>query len=292
MGMKETQANIKLPGCWAFVNTSDSLVITGKGESIYEPDTYAILYLLNSGRKLEDVNLEINTNQYYGKYDLPWLKLRLSLMSSRFKSVALDGHQITPKQLDDFLKDDELVTYDSKSIFTSPDQRGGGGKGESLYQDMLFGKVGRFIPDEGIVSKHMIREFPTGIFRKLIKEDERRFSTLRMDYLALTKDGRICPIEMKIFNNAPLDLAAQGINYALYCLKYGQYLAGEYFGTKEGISGVKLIFLAHKYHKFFLLVLDKYLESLEERNVQVRAYQNNSKVRIEDALSYKIVVQK
>ena len=78
----------------------------------------------------------------------------------------------------------------------------------------LFGKD--FVNNKNL---RVVREFPTGVFKDTVSEDTMILPAEYVDFVTINKRGEIAIIELK-FNDYPLEVIAQFLNYILFFYSY------------------------------------------------------------------------
>ncbi len=87
----------------------------------------------------------------------------------------------------------------------------------------LFGKdfvrIGKINSGANRKGFNVLREFPTGVFREDVKEDNRLLPTEFVDLVTINRKGQLAVIEIK-FDDANLEVISQVLNYALFFHSY------------------------------------------------------------------------
>jgi hypothetical protein len=167
------------------------------------------------------------------KRRVSFLKLNNASLDMDFE-ITLDGK--------------EVKLYDIKSLFNRPsnevihtdivdrDDKDKPGRLEKVFQAFLYGKdlpvrtndrlaiLGEHFLDIKGKNIDILREFPTGVFDKKIGKDSRIMMTDYVDLVSLNKYGRLSVIELKVDDNAPLELISQTLDYALFFSCYTDQL--------------------------------------------------------------------
>jgi len=100
--------------------------------------------------------------------------------------------------------------------------------GKCLYKDkegeiQTNERLALFGEDFIKINKGVEREFPTGVFNEVISDNTRILPTEFIDFVTINKHDEIAIIELK-FNDSPLEVIAQLLNYALFFYSYKEKL--------------------------------------------------------------------
>lgn len=165
------------------------------------------------------------------KYDFESFRRRVSFLNINNERIAFNI----------IINDENIELYDKESLFNRPEyevirpdikDRSDKDKGDLLekaFQAFLFGKdLGKETRTNdrlAILGEHfykskgkdygVLREFPTGVFNKHIKENCRLMPTESVDIITLNKYGNLSVIELKL-DDEQLEVISQILDYALF----------------------------------------------------------------------------
>jgi hypothetical protein len=184
----------------------------------------SITFQISSKIQIPDSN---NFSQFFEAF-----KRRVSFLKINNTALNMDF---------DIILDNRLVKlYDEKSLFNRPsnevihtdivdrDDKDKPGRLKKVFQAFLYGKdlpvrtndrlaiLGEHFLNVKSKNLEILREFPTGVFDKKIKENSRIMMTDYVDLVSINKFGRLSVIELKVDDNALLELISQVLDYALF----------------------------------------------------------------------------
>lgn len=134
---------------------------------------------------------------------------------------------------------------------------GGNGTIRTNERLALFGSDFVGISNKGLPVE---REFPTGVFSKEIKESARILPTEYVDLVTFNKFNEVAIIELK-FDDSPLEVIAQLLNYALFFHSYKTQLTpllNRRFACDCGAFRTKAYLVSNVFHKRFEAVWPYY----------------------------------
>lgn len=141
------------------------------------------------------------------------------------------------------LKSGLLFTYDRSNFHRA----GAGTKGtpESVVEAWIFDHAKKFL--HGTFPHGLRRQFPANIFKTSLAEPNRATAKQWIDLIGVDVEGRLSAIELKVGENLPLDLLAQGLDYAVYCHVLRRHLQWNWFpeATSERVA---LYLVADAFH--------------------------------------------
>jgi hypothetical protein len=204
----------------------------------FDPWTLAFIFFVEENylkSKITGVTFQVsskisgakNFSQFFEAFKrrVSFLKINNVVLGTDFE-IILDGKAVK--------------LYDIKSLFNRPsnevihtdivdrDDNDKPGRLEKVFQAFLYGKdlpirkndrlaiLGDHFLNVKNKNLEILREFPTGVFDKQIKESSRIMMTDYADLVSLNKFGRLSVIELKVDDNAPLELISQILDYALF----------------------------------------------------------------------------
>jgi len=97
------------------------------------------------------------------------------------------------------------------------------------------------------------REFPTGVFDNKVEEKNRILSTEYVDLVTINRHGQLALIELK-FDDSPLEVISQVLNYALFFQAYRSQLAPllvDRIDEKAGESKLVTYLVSNIFHARF-----------------------------------------
>lgn len=114
----------------------------------------------------------------------------------------------------------------------------------------------------GIGKRELVveREFPTGVFYREVKDESRILPTEFVDLVTINKHNEIAIIELK-FDDAPLEVIAQLLNYALFFSTYKAQLSpllDKKFKCISANHTIKAYIVSNKFHQRFCTVWPYY----------------------------------
>lgn len=122
----------------------------------------------------------------------------------------------------------------------------------------LFGQDFIGIGSKGLAVE---REFPTGVFSEVVKESARILPTEYIDLVTVNRFNEIAIIELK-FDDAPLEVIAQLLNYGLFFHSYKTQLTpllDKRLHCESGGCSIKAYLVSNVFHKRFEAVWPYYI---------------------------------
>lgn len=228
-----------------FDHKSSALSVYFDPETQYNPDLWSIKYLFDKDMGNAPIKVCIN-----GKISNT-LALRMHFLKDLFPNIefhdANDDSYITDAKEIISNIGTKYVTYDSKDHPLN--NRGIKEKLESIIENELAKNLSRYISDFSAGVK-VIRQFPANIFEKSICRDSRITDKLWIDMVSVNNAGELSPIELKVGDNIPLDLFAQGLDYGIYCHLFKKHIGNNWFNGYNSIAQNKITiyYVGEKFH--------------------------------------------
>lgn len=198
-------------------------------------DSWALAFVVEAE---EELNIKINKLIFNISNDIDNFKYDFEAFKRRVSFLNINNENIDYKII---VNKKWISLYDKDSLFQRPENeiirteindRTDTDKGDLLekaFQAFLFGKdlgtVNRTNDRLAILGEHfykskgkecgVLREFPTGVFNKLVKEENRLTRTEYVDLVTINKYGNLSVIELKL-DNSELEVISQILDYALF----------------------------------------------------------------------------
>ena len=105
----------------------------------------------------------------------------------------------------------------------------------------------------GNQNPRVVREFPTGVFRKDVSKTTRILPSEYIDFVTINKHGEIAIIELKFCTNPQLEVIAQLLNYILFFYLYITdnnltSLLAEHLECEPANAGIKAYLVSNVFH--------------------------------------------
>lgn len=224
------------------LKNSTTLEITFSSTKKYNPDLWGIKYLFDRETIKGNRNITL-----LGEISNT-MALRMYFLKSLFPNFVFDTRSQNFSQIaEEIIKninEHRYLTYDSNNKF---DNRGTKDKPESKIEEQLAGNLSQYISDFTNEIR-VIRQFPPNIFKDQISDINRVTDKLWIDMLSINKEGSLSPIELKVGDNIPLDLFAQGLDYGVYCYLFNKHINDNWFKFKNINNAVTIYYVGENFH--------------------------------------------
>lgn len=222
-----------------------NLCVSFDGKTKYNPDLWSIKYLFDQG--FGDSPSEVCiSGQISNRMALRMYYLRYLFPLVKFHDDQSDKYIEVAEEIIENIGE-KYITY--KASDCPFDDRGTKDKLESKTEKEIASDLSKYIPDFTSGAK-AIRQFPANIFQKPISDATRITDKLWIDMVSVNNARELSPIELKVGNNIPLDLFAQGLDYGIYCYLFKRHIKENWFGALNSSphEKVTIYYVGEKFH--------------------------------------------
>ena len=234
---------MKYPSAIKFAENKDGIKVGYKKDSKYNLDIWAISYILNKNIFKNNSIKTIQLDSIDGT-----MILRIYFLQKLFRGFKfLPDVNVKAEDILEKIKKKKYITYPHDYKFP---KRGTKNEQESMPEAGIFKNLSKCFNDEFKKDEHGLRQFPANIFEGKVEKTKRISRKFWIDILTVNKNNQLSVIELKVGNNAPLDLFIQAIDYGVFAYLFREHISKYPFINNKRITNrkVAIYIVAEKFH--------------------------------------------